>query len=534
MLLGGAGLGGGLSGGLGGLGAKIAGVLSTPAVAIGGSVLGGLALGGTVYDNYVRPEGGATAGEFGAMGLTAGAKLLGDLFGKGEEWGRWMGELTGVIEKSGDAAQNAAGKLQGYQSGLENSPAQGQLVQEFDNYQKQQAALIEQYEAQKTQIVDQYGRMRTELEKQHEASRNQAIKAYERSNTQAWEDFYLNRGRQARAFEAQEAQAEREYAKQKRDAQRQLNLQLAQLTSAHNRTMQRMERDHRNRVEELTADRDALGLVQENRRYAQEKKDEEQRFAEEREENRAEYARQLKDLEEAFKEQQGARQAAYEQQMAEQLTDFLRDRERARMEHEQMLEELQTRFDERMKALEEEEAESLKKLQETQDKALRTMADAFVNRVRALDDQILGDYEKYTQHLEEIGGEFTQWLIKARSQFSTAMSGSSNTPRSGRANGGYVDYGTYDLGEAGYEFVLNHGTTRALERAAGGRLSQEAVLRGLVGRQSGGRVGGGMVINVNMPIGSAGSLNIQQRREIVRQARTEAVSGFVQALEMVG
>ena len=50
-----------------------------------------------------------------------------------------------------------------------------------------------------------------------------------------------------------------------------------------------------------------------------------------------------------------------------------------------------------------------------------------------------------------------------------------------RAEGGYAGYGTYKLGERGYEWVATHDTTRAAENMIGGRLTQQGFLAMLAG-----------------------------------------------------
>lgn len=47
-----------------------------------------------------------------------------------------------------------------------------------------------------------------------------------------------------------------------------------------------------------------------------------------------------------------------------------------------------------------------------------------------------------------------------------------------RASGGYAGFGNYRLGEQGYEFVLDHTTTKMWESALGGSLTQGALRSG--------------------------------------------------------
>ncbi|WP_295664795.1 hypothetical protein, partial [uncultured Mucilaginibacter sp.] len=46
----------------------------------------------------------------------------------------------------------------------------------------------------------------------------------------------------------------------------------------------------------------------------------------------------------------------------------------------------------------------------------------------------------------------------------------------GHAAGGYIGNGVFRGGENGYEFMLNHSTTQAAERLAGGNLNQDSIL----------------------------------------------------------
>jgi hypothetical protein len=62
-----------------------------------------------------------------------------------------------------------------------------------------------------------------------------------------------------------------------------------------------------------------------------------------------------------------------------------------------------------------------------------------------------------------------------------SLSSSMQTPP-GKQHGGYAGSGIYRLGERGYEFVLSHSTTKAAERAARGMLTQENMMKLLLGK----------------------------------------------------
>ena len=96
-----------------GVGAAIKGGLATAGKAVGGflggaggAALGGIGLGLGGYEALAQSQLGQRAGlaNLGQYASVA-AYGVGSLFGQGDEWFRWMGEMTGVIEKQTEAAE---------------------------------------------------------------------------------------------------------------------------------------------------------------------------------------------------------------------------------------------------------------------------------------------------------------------------------------------------------------------------------------------------------------------------------------------
>ncbi len=99
----------------------------------------------------------------------------------------------------------------------------------------------------------------------------------------------------------------------------------------------------------------------------------------------------------------------------------------------------------------------------------------------------------------------------------------------GRAEGGYMPPGTYDVSERGIEFALSAQTTRQAELAVGGRLTQEKLLAGM--RYGGLGGGGGLTIQQNYTFN--GSFTEGDRAWFRQTAREQAVDALATAVQKV-
>jgi hypothetical protein len=215
---------------------------------------------------------------------------------------------------------------------------------------------------------------------------------------------------------------------------------------------------HNERMTDLSASRDALGIAQEKRDYEKSKRDEEGNTADEIAQRRRDLALKLQDMAQSYAAERAQRQQALQQalteaaeqkkiQLAEEQAKYAEDKKQRQAETAQRLNDLQIQFNE-----------------ET-----RKRREAFLRSVRDLDTALNGETQRKRQYYALMLKDAESFMKQWRSQMSP-----SDIP--GRAAGGYAGSGIYRLGEVGTEFVANAQTTRALESMTGGSLTQDRLL----------------------------------------------------------
>jgi len=484
-----------------------AGAVGT-AAAIGGTVVGGLGAGFLGYEALAKTGLGQSLGmESGTAGkaLSLVAYGLGSLVGKGDEAFRAVGEWTGQLEKTADAAREAA-SVTGPTSlqDLVGEATWKTAITAYEDFQKDNTAATQQYEQFRADLIERYGQQRAAAEKQYEQRRTdivtdfaqqqaRALRDFRQSQQQAATEFSRNQAQAAAAFARSQAQADSDYYAQRALAARDFGIEAARMEEDHQREMRRRQQDYLNQVSDAQIDRDATAIYQATRSYDQDRARAEEDYQTEAGRRSADYARQIADQEAAFQQQRAQRaaefarqqaeaQAQYEEQRQQRLADFALQQSDARADQAQRLSDLDTAYQEQTAQTDAQQQEELadEYTQYEDEKSLRETA--FNEQLTALDAALTGQETVAKQKYAAMEADFTSYLNRLQSSIpktvpSTAYGqpGSSSgrtTRRGGRAAGGYADYGAYTLGEAGREFVLNAGTTRALEGAYG-PLSQQ-------------------------------------------------------------
>ncbi len=530
------------------------------AAAKGGSVTdAGKAIGGASF--LVNP----ITAPFGAAGMAAG--FIGEKFTSGK-----LDSIPGVealrkqLDDLGLAANNTAQTVEELaKSWDQTSDAYKLYAQTLQaereakrTYEKQRSQIEREGEQERTRIVQELGAQRTQLEAQYAAQVSQANKKHNTEMQRMAQDhFRAMRDLQAQ-YERDTQQAEQQYQQQQASLATGLNDQLASLQQnfqssmeslrrEHLRRLQQMEEDHNARVDDLVGARDALGLAAENRNYARQKKAEQQAYNDQiadlrrqlREQTAAardEYRKQLAELQRSFAEQQKQRDAEYERQKQQADEQYAIQRSRAEADfkdrmaqmadqHSAEMRESARQFAEQMRQSRDNQRQKLQELQRSYQEESRQRIDALTTQTK----ELLGIQQ--TGQTESLASAKQYWADLVAEQ--KAATGQSPTPSQGggRASGGYASYGRYKLGEVGEEFVLTNATTRAMEAAVGGRLTQERLLMQIVAsRRRAVSESRGQNVTIHANYQFSGTLGAAEKDWIRRASYESAQQGLLDAL----
>lgn len=418
--------------GVGGLLGKAGGAVGGLAASSGGAVLGGLGLGFGGYELLAKSELGQKAG-LANMGqwLSVASYGAGNLFGgmeQGDRWFRWMGELTGVIEKQADAAERAAG------SGDDAQNITQQQLDAFSAYQQAQserAAFEQQSEAARNQIVADYSKRRLALETDYENQRNALLTQYGVQRAQMLSDYAMS-----------EARAEQDYYVERARLAQRHNQDAQRMEAEHQRDLRQMQRDHNDRVNDLVGERDALGLAREQRDYERQRQDAEGDYQQQAKQRHQDFALQVQEMEQNFALQRARRAEDFNRQ----LSDF-------DAQHQERLAQIDAQHAVEMEQLEAQHKERLDQFEKGYAAELAQLQTAEQNRLNTLRSLALNDQAALEQAGMELTTRYIEWLQQAVGAVTSALpSHYYDQGLTGRAAGGWVNAFTpYLVGERGPE-----------------------------------------------------------------------------------
>lgn len=265
-------------------------------------------------------------------------------------------------------------------------------------------------------------------------------------------------------------QAEEDYQTSRADIISEGNDEIKQMEQDHQDNLRKMQMGHDERVAEFIASRDALGLVKENRAFALEKAEAEKEINEEIGKRRQDLGKRLGELQAQFVAEHDQRQAQYVAQLAEN---------EARRKDE--LKAAAAAYQEEQQVIRDQKAAQLQELDEGLKAERIRRREQFIAQVKELDASLLGERELKSQYYQLMLGDADKWLADYRTKLKAGViAASANGTTGSKDKGGYVTKGTHKVAQNGIpEFILDGSATRAAERAIGGRLTQESLLRGL-------------------------------------------------------
>jgi hypothetical protein len=215
-----------------------------------------------------------------------------------------------------------------------------QATQSYIQYRQQEAQAEEQYMQQRAQIVQQGAAQLAQIESNYAQQRTQLAQQFAAASAQALSNFSYQQAQALEQFNRSEARALEEYNQNRSEARESYQEEEQRSREDHVREMQRMEEESLDRQRELTAARDALGLVKEQRDLARRQRDAEEDFSVERKRRRQDLQQRLQDMEEGFRQERQRRQEDFAYQQAQAQEQFERQQVQARQQYEQRLKQL--------------------------------------------------------------------------------------------------------------------------------------------------------------------------------------------------
>lgn len=225
--------------------------------------------------------------------------------------------------------------------------------------------------------------------------------------------------------------------------------------------LEKLEQSHNDRVGELTAARDALGLEKEKRDF-----------------NRAQRDISSGANEEIQKEKQQTRErlAEFDQRYALEKAQRLADLQQTIKDNAEKLKEFDAAHREEITRLREAETAKLKQLQESATAERIKRREQFVNELKDLGIYTNNDIALKKKGYDAMLLQTQQWVTNMQNTIKKLTASSLGTASGGVAVHDYTGYAysqMYKMADNGQrQFVLSGPDTRAAERAIGGQLNQ--------------------------------------------------------------
>ncbi len=396
--------------------------------------------------------------------------------------------LRNELDKLGDQAKTTADDLHQAVTGLAGSAQESEIVSAFEKWKEDDARIVSEAAEQRVKII---------------AAAEKAVSV--ETAKYAKQVFSINAGAAKRAesltsnFLKADAKAEASYQEQRAKIIQDGGKEVRKIEEDHQERLRKLILGHEERVEGLTASRDALGLAKEQRRFNQEKAEENRGVREEIAKRRQDLAERLQEIDRENQIEQAQRLAQFEQALQENEAQRKEELKQAAIAHA-----------EEMKQIREQRAAQLRELTETLNAERLRRREMFIAQVRDLDASLLGERGLKQRYYTLMLQDAEKWLATYRAKLAA---GTATAPAHDFT--GYAYSGLYRMAANGQpEYVLSGAATRAAEKIIGGRLTQDALLTAMV---RGAAQGGSRTLTYNDQRRFNASVPLSERRAIVNE-----------------
>jgi hypothetical protein len=436
----------------------LGGTAGAATLGVGAGVLGYNAIAGATG----RPSAGTILGQGATLAAYgAGRYGVGGSPERAAEWASAIGQLTGVLDKMSTSAQGAAQNLSIGADALKMVSSTSQQARKaYDSMVQEDAKAAEAMAQKHAEIDRKYAQDLAKLEQDYANTRAKTLSDYYNSEKDAETNYYSQRTKAAQDY----------------------NDEIQKMEEDHQLEMKKLEEEHNERMLDLVDARDALGIVREMRSYERQRQDAENQYQLELAQKNRDFARSMADLAKNFAQERAQRLAQLQAQLIDEAQNYDTQTKQLAEQHQQDLTDLQNQYNEERSQRHQAYAQQLKDLAASLQEEFNlkaTFTQAEINYIRAAIAQLQGG------------------AIPAM------------------ASGGYTPGGLTLLHPE--EYVLTKQTTRSLEQAAGGRLSQSKVLAMLGG-------GSGFIYNDQRQYNR--SLTAEDREDIRAMTRQDLREAF--------
>lgn len=465
-----------------------AGAKGAAATLAGGTTARLAAIGGTT-----AASGAGAAGALGFYGVVGGFVALGTAIAYfTNQLANQVSKVTGLGDKIGDAQKKAIEAGAGYpgidkfaraeveagESGKKGASGIASLVDWTKRLEKEGegARIILELQRDLLSKSKEYEQDRADVLKNSAKEVAEATKRYTDTVANAYSKMVSRIGDLTTNYNKQAARSEEDWQHERQNVVKDGNEQIIEAQKDLQKKLRDLREEHGDKVAELLAARDALGLVKEEERYQREVDKATEASNEKIAKERQETADRLKEIDYRYKLERRRRYEDYIARVAEARAQYEQDKKDAAAKRKEELEQIQNAQKEKLDAL-----------QAAYDKETKDAVNAAYEKIVLLQgayDAELKMRQLYNQLILDSTGQFLNAMLQtfniARDSLVTSGSihGSAGVSQTHQL-GGYTKQGLSFV-HAG-EYVLDSKLTKLAEQSVGGMLNNRnlaAVLGG--------------------------------------------------------
>jgi hypothetical protein len=293
----------------------------------------------------------------------------------------------------------------------------------FIAYRQQEAEAEKRYGDERTKIVEDSAKQRADIEANYEKRRNDIIKNYENSDTENLARLNEKKVKAARESIKQENDAEADYYRRRMIMARDYSIEVQREEEDHQRKMRRMQEDHNQRSADLLMEADAWGLLREDQKYEQDRRNAEEDYRVEAARRSEDFARKLGDMEAEFALQREQRQKQRAQNLADEQAAYIQERAKNQEKMKQELADLDAQNKEELAKADIQAKDKLRQLDKSyqDDKARRQRA--FADQLRDLDASLLNEQNTRNAYYNAMTNDLKTWLATYRGVLQSNLPG---------------------------------------------------------------------------------------------------------------
>lgn len=309
-------------------------------------------------------------------------------------------KLTDGIDLFGKTAKTAGRDLEQAAGLIRGSANEREIVEAFQSWKEDDRRIVQEAADNRKKIIADSEREIANITRSYAQERAGIIARFSKQAAEI-----------TRRFEEENQRAEEDYQNSRASILEEGARRLQELEESHQARLEQIRKEGAEAIDEAERSRDALGLVNAQRRVVEEEAEENRSFRAEAARSRRETAQRIADLDAQYAIERARRQEEYQQDLADNAAQRAEE-----------LKQAQDQYQAELRQAAEARAQQLRELEEGLQAERLRRREVFLAQIRDLDEYLLGDRAIRTRYYNESLAEAEAYFARLRGlQASTGL-----------------------------------------------------------------------------------------------------------------